>query len=313
MQIENFSVPHDAQDPVGFHIRTPDGSVGILTDLGQTTRLVLERVRGANALFIEANYDLNRLQEDTRRPWAIKQRIMSRHGHLKRGCRRGNRDPGQRHAAKRRSGPLEQRLQHPGDCTEPCRRGAWPSASTTSASPSQPRANPPRQSPSSQRLAKRGSVATTAVAGVSGTTRRRRIRFATGRRKNRQLLFHSARTAVRTIRRTGFTARTHQVLTRLAAFPQVYSKRGIEGVLNFRCPAGVDHFKNVSVDVAEKESLKRRLANRVNQFCSPRSGVPLTPESHRPHTPRQSDDRTPARNRTARSPALVAGAPPAWG
>ena len=85
MQIENFSVPHDAQDPVGFHIRTPDGSVGILTDLGQTTRLVLERVRGANALFIEANYDLNRLQEDTRRPWAIKQRIMSRHGHLSNG------------------------------------------------------------------------------------------------------------------------------------------------------------------------------------------------------------------------------------
>ena len=128
MQIENFSVPHDAQDPVGFHIRTPDGSVGILTDIGQTTRLVLERVRGANALFIEANYDLNRLQEDTRRPWAIKQRIMSQvRPPLKRGCRRGNRRPGQRHAAKRRSGPLEQRLQHPGDCTEPCRRGAWPS------------------------------------------------------------------------------------------------------------------------------------------------------------------------------------------
>ena len=38
---------------------------------------------------------------------------------------------------------------------------------------------------SAQRLAKRGSVVTTAVAGVSGTTRRRRIRFATGRRKNR--------------------------------------------------------------------------------------------------------------------------------
>ena len=54
----------------------------MLTDLGQATRLVLERVRGVRALFIEANYDLNLLQEDTRRPWAIKQRIMSRHGHL---------------------------------------------------------------------------------------------------------------------------------------------------------------------------------------------------------------------------------------
>ena len=82
MKIENFSVPHDAQDPVGFHVKTPDGGIGILTDLGQTTHLVLERVRGAKVLLIEANYDLNRLQEDTRRPWATKQRIMSRHGHL---------------------------------------------------------------------------------------------------------------------------------------------------------------------------------------------------------------------------------------
>ena len=79
---ETFPVPHDAQDPVGFHLKTADGGVGVLTDLGQATRLVLERVRGARALFLEANYDLNLLQGDTRRPWAIKQRIMSRHGHL---------------------------------------------------------------------------------------------------------------------------------------------------------------------------------------------------------------------------------------
>ena len=79
---ETFPVPHDAQDPVGFHVKTADGGVGVLTDLGQATRLVLERVRGVSTLFIEANYDLNLLQEDTRRPWAIKQRIMSRHGHL---------------------------------------------------------------------------------------------------------------------------------------------------------------------------------------------------------------------------------------
>ncbi len=82
MQIENFPVPHDAQDPVGFHIKTPDGGIGILTDLGQTTRLVLERIRGVNTLLIESNYDLNRLQDDNKRPWATKQRIMSRHGHL---------------------------------------------------------------------------------------------------------------------------------------------------------------------------------------------------------------------------------------
>ena len=31
---------------------------------------------------VEANHDVKLLQDDTARPWATKQRIMSRHGHL---------------------------------------------------------------------------------------------------------------------------------------------------------------------------------------------------------------------------------------
>jgi phosphoribosyl 1,2-cyclic phosphodiesterase len=31
---------------------------------------------------VEANHDLKLLQEDAIRPWSLKQRIMSRHGHL---------------------------------------------------------------------------------------------------------------------------------------------------------------------------------------------------------------------------------------
>lgn len=80
--VETFSIPHDAQDPVGFLLRTPAGNIGFLTDLGHATRLVLERVRPANLLVLEANHDLKLLQEDTRRPWSLKQRILSRHGHL---------------------------------------------------------------------------------------------------------------------------------------------------------------------------------------------------------------------------------------
>jgi phosphoribosyl 1,2-cyclic phosphodiesterase len=80
--IETFSVPHDAYDPVGFLLRTPEGNVGFLTDLGQATRLVIERVRPAHVLVLEANHDMRLLQEDSRRPWSTKQRILSRHGHL---------------------------------------------------------------------------------------------------------------------------------------------------------------------------------------------------------------------------------------
>lgn len=80
--VETFAVPHDAQDPVGFLLRTPAGNIGFLTDLGHATKLVIERVRSANVLVLETNHDLKLLQEDTRRPWSVKQRILSRHGHL---------------------------------------------------------------------------------------------------------------------------------------------------------------------------------------------------------------------------------------
>jgi hypothetical protein len=41
-----------------------------------------DHLRDLDALFVEANYDETMLQNDIRRPWATKQRISSRHGHL---------------------------------------------------------------------------------------------------------------------------------------------------------------------------------------------------------------------------------------
>lgn len=82
IQVETFSVPHDAQDPVGFLLHTPAGNFGFLTDLGHVTRLVRERVRAANVLVLEANHDIKMLQDCPTRPWSLKQRILGRHGHL---------------------------------------------------------------------------------------------------------------------------------------------------------------------------------------------------------------------------------------
>jgi phosphoribosyl 1,2-cyclic phosphodiesterase len=80
--VDTFSVSHDASDPVGFLVRTAAGNIGFLTDLGHATKLVVERVRAANVLLLEANHDVKMLQDDPRRPWSLKQRILSRHGHL---------------------------------------------------------------------------------------------------------------------------------------------------------------------------------------------------------------------------------------
>jgi len=80
--VESFSVPHDAQDPVGFVIHNCNASVGFVTDLGHATRLVADRLRALDALVLESNHDVKMLQDNPDRPWATKQRILSRHGHL---------------------------------------------------------------------------------------------------------------------------------------------------------------------------------------------------------------------------------------
>lgn len=80
--VETFSLPHDAQDPVGFVLHTPAGRIAFATDLGHFTRLVAERVRRSRVLVLETNHDVRLLQECPHRPWSLKQRILSRHGHL---------------------------------------------------------------------------------------------------------------------------------------------------------------------------------------------------------------------------------------
>jgi len=80
--VRTFSVPHDAVDPVGFTFQSGDESLGFLTDLGKCTNLARERVRGVSTLVIETNHDEKTLQNDPHRPWSLKQRIMSIHGHL---------------------------------------------------------------------------------------------------------------------------------------------------------------------------------------------------------------------------------------
>src|SRR5438874_12067965 len=80
--VDTFSVPHDAYDPVGFLLHTASGKIGFLTDLGHATKLILQRLQAANILLLETNYDLELLRDDPKRPWSVKQRIVSRHGHL---------------------------------------------------------------------------------------------------------------------------------------------------------------------------------------------------------------------------------------
>jgi phosphoribosyl 1,2-cyclic phosphodiesterase len=81
VRIEGFPVPHDAASPMGFVIHGEGLRVGIATDLGHATTLVLERLRGCNVLMVEANHD-DALLRDGPYPWHLKQRVSGRLGHL---------------------------------------------------------------------------------------------------------------------------------------------------------------------------------------------------------------------------------------
>ncbi|HAF58098.1 MAG TPA: MBL fold metallo-hydrolase [Opitutae bacterium] len=88
-KVHPFSVPHDAYDPVGFYFEwgtgdlfDPTSSLAWVTDLGFVPTLVRERIRQASILVIEANHCPDMLEQDSKRPWSLKQRIRGRHGHL---------------------------------------------------------------------------------------------------------------------------------------------------------------------------------------------------------------------------------------
>src|SRR6266566_3072102 len=80
--VQTFPVPHDAVDPLGFAFYAGSSGLGFITDLGYPTKMLIERLREVHTLVIETNHDERLLQDDPHRPWPVKQRIMSRHGHL---------------------------------------------------------------------------------------------------------------------------------------------------------------------------------------------------------------------------------------
>ncbi len=79
--VTSFTVPHDAADPVGFCFRAEGLRIGIATDLGYLPESVRYHLRGADFLLLESNHDIEMLKVGPY-PWAVKQRVMGRNGHL---------------------------------------------------------------------------------------------------------------------------------------------------------------------------------------------------------------------------------------
>jgi len=81
LEILPFPVPHDAREPVQYVVSDGAKRLGVLTDLGTTTRHVEASLSGCDALVLECNHDLEMLAT-SRYPASLKARIGGSHGHL---------------------------------------------------------------------------------------------------------------------------------------------------------------------------------------------------------------------------------------
>lgn len=83
IDINPFTIPHDAADPCGFvfHARKESLRMAIATDLGYVPPNVKLALRDVDVLLLESNHDLEMLK-DGPYPWSVKQRVLSRVGHL---------------------------------------------------------------------------------------------------------------------------------------------------------------------------------------------------------------------------------------
>ncbi len=81
LTVEPISVSHDAADPVAYKISQADKSVAVMTDLGMYDRDIVDKLKGVDALLLEANHDVHMLQVGSY-PYPLKRRIMGDKGHL---------------------------------------------------------------------------------------------------------------------------------------------------------------------------------------------------------------------------------------
>lgn len=79
--VSSFKVCHDVCC-VGYNIKENKNKISIVTDLGHTTKEIVERLYDSRLVILEANHDEKMVLASTKYPPVLKNRILSNHGHL---------------------------------------------------------------------------------------------------------------------------------------------------------------------------------------------------------------------------------------
>ena len=82
IDFEPFSVPHDAADNFGFVAKSAGVKLATVLDFGCFTTLIKEKLRACHGIIIESNHDRDMLKTCPIYNWDLKQRILSRTGHI---------------------------------------------------------------------------------------------------------------------------------------------------------------------------------------------------------------------------------------
>ena len=81
IEIEPYTVPHDAREPAQFVFSDGAARCGLLTDAGSLTAHMQMVLSGLDALVLECNHDLDLLWNGNYPP-QLKQRVAGKFGHL---------------------------------------------------------------------------------------------------------------------------------------------------------------------------------------------------------------------------------------
>lgn len=81
MDVESFTVSHDAAEPQFYQVHHDGKAFCVLTDTGYVSDRVEQTIKDADAYLIECNHDMEMLRMGPY-AWALKQRILGDEGHL---------------------------------------------------------------------------------------------------------------------------------------------------------------------------------------------------------------------------------------
>ncbi len=81
IEIVPIEVSHDVKC-FAYTLKNGNSKISIVTDLGKTSDLLLNKIASSQLVYLEANYDKNMLANGNKYPLALKRRIAGSQGHL---------------------------------------------------------------------------------------------------------------------------------------------------------------------------------------------------------------------------------------